>query len=74
MSAHDPKRDAGPPPQFSGTKLLSSKSAVCELGLEGIVSKKLSAPYHGSFGPGEKAPFFLFRILPPGETVAAAQK
>jgi hypothetical protein len=34
--------------------LLSSKSAVCELGLEGIVSKKLSAPYHGSFGPGEK--------------------
>jgi mono/diheme cytochrome c family protein len=28
----------------------------------------------GPFGPGQKAPFFLFRILPPGETVAAAPK
>ena len=28
----------------------------------------------GPFGPGQKVPFFLFRILPPGETVAAAPK
>jgi mono/diheme cytochrome c family protein len=28
----------------------------------------------GPFASGQKAPFFLFRILPPGETVAAAPK
>ena len=28
----------------------------------------------GPFGPGQKASFLLFRVLPPGETVAAAPK
>jgi mono/diheme cytochrome c family protein len=28
----------------------------------------------GPFGPGQQATFFLFRILPPGQTVAAAPK
>jgi mono/diheme cytochrome c family protein len=28
----------------------------------------------GPFGPGQKASFLLYRILPPGETVAAAPK
>jgi mono/diheme cytochrome c family protein len=28
----------------------------------------------GPFGPGQQAAFFLFRILPPGQTVAAAPK
>ena len=28
----------------------------------------------GPFGPGQTAPFFLFRILPPGQVVAAAPK
>jgi mono/diheme cytochrome c family protein len=28
----------------------------------------------GPFGPGQTAPFFLFRILPPGQVVAAVPK
>src|SRR3974390_1222838 len=40
----------------------------------GLSSEPVKNAVPGPFGPGEKAPFFLFRILPPGETVAAAPK
>jgi mono/diheme cytochrome c family protein len=38
--------------------------------LQSLPPVKNSIP--GPFGPGQQAPFFLFRILPPGQTVAGA--
>ena len=38
--------------------------------LQSLPAVKNAVP--GPFGPGQQVPFFLFRILPPGQTAAAA--
>jgi mono/diheme cytochrome c family protein len=59
-------------PWHAFANLTKDDATAIAVFLQSLPSVKNAVP--GPFGPGQKASFFLFRILPPGETVAAAPK
>jgi mono/diheme cytochrome c family protein len=57
-------------PWHAFANLTKDDAAAIAAFLQSLPPVKNAVP--GPFGPGQQAPFFLFRILPPGQTVAAA--
>jgi mono/diheme cytochrome c family protein len=59
-------------PWHALAQLTANDAAAIAAFLQSI--KPVNNPTPGPFGPGEKVSTFMFRILPPGETAAAASK
>jgi mono/diheme cytochrome c family protein len=57
-------------PYHAFANLTKDDATAIAVFLESIPPVKNAVP--GPIGPGQQAPFFLFRILPPEQTVAAA--
>jgi mono/diheme cytochrome c family protein len=57
-------------PWHALAQLTANDAAAIAAFLQSI--KPVNNPTPGPFGPGEKVSTFMFRILPPGETAAAA--